>query len=78
LGSLAYGIVLSAWEKGIGCVINGQGIMQSDVVRKHANIPDDQNIMICIALGYPDPDFAANDVRSVRADNSEFLTYVGF
>ena len=52
--------------------------MQSDVVRKHANIPDDQNIMICIALGYPDPDFAANDVRSVRADNSEFLTYVGF
>lgn len=78
LGSLAYGIVLSAWEKGIGCVINGQGIMQSDVVRKHANIPDDQNIMICIALGYPDKDFAANDVRSVRADNSEFLTYVGF
>jgi|TARA_B100000795_G_scaffold39298_1_gene25856 nitroreductase len=78
LGSLAYGIVLSAWEKGIGCVINGQGIMQSDIVRKHANIPDDQNIMICIALGYPDKDFAANDVRSVRADNSEFLTYVGF
>ena len=24
LGSLAYGIVLAAWERGIGCVINGQ------------------------------------------------------
>ena len=23
LGSLAYGIVLAAWERGIGCVING-------------------------------------------------------
>ena len=78
LGSLAYGIVLAAWERGIGCVINGQGIMQSDVVREHANIPDDQNIMICIAMGYPDESFPANDVRSTRAENSTFVTYVGF
>jgi len=78
LGSLAYGIVLAAWERGIGCVINGQGIMQSDVVHEHANIPDDEAIMICIAMGYPDDSFLANGVRSVRADNSEFVTYVGF
>jgi len=78
LGSLAYGIVLAAWERGIGCVINGQGIMQSDVVHEHANIPDDEAIMICIAMGYPDDSFPANGVRSVRADNSEFVTYVGF
>lgn len=78
LGSLAYGIVLAAWERGIGCVINGQGIMQSDVVHRYANIPDDEAIMICIAMGYPDKDFAANEVRSTRADNSEFVTYVGF
>jgi nitroreductase len=78
LGSLAYGIVLAAWERGIGCVINGQGIMQSDVVHEHAGIPDDEAIMICIAMGYPDDSFPANDVRSVRADNSEFVTYTGF
>tara|TARA_B100000795_G_C22804607_1_gene444015 strand:- start:1583 stop:2254 length:672 start_codon:yes stop_codon:yes gene_type:complete len=78
LGSLAYGIVLAAWERGIGCVINGQGIMQSDVVREHAKIPDDQSIMICIAMGYPDDDFPANDVRSVRTDNADFVSYMGF
>ena len=78
LGSLAYGIVLAAWERGIGCVINGQGIMQSDVVREHANIPDDQNIMICIAMGYPDDSLAANHVRSTRAENSSFVEYHGF
>lgn len=78
LGALAYGIVLAAWDLGLGCVINGQGIMQSAVVHEHAQIPDDQAIMICIALGYPDDDFAANDVRSVRADNSDFVRYVGF
>lgn len=78
LGSLAYGIVLAAWERGIGCVINGQGIMQSAVVHEHANIPDDEAIMICIAMGYPDENFKANDVRSTRVDNSEFVKYVGF
>lgn len=78
LGALAYGIVLAAWDQGIGCVINGQGIMQSDVVREHARIPDDESIMICIAMGYPEADFAANQVRSTRAPNSDFVTYVGF
>ena len=78
LGALAYGIVLAAWERGIGCVINGQGIMQSDVVREHAQIPDDQNIMICIAMGYPEASFPANDVRSTREPNASFVTYKGF
>ena len=55
---LPMGLFLAAWERGIGgCVINGQGIMQSDVVREHAKIPDDQSIMICIAMGYPDDNF---------------------
>ena len=39
LGSLAYGIVLAAWERGLGCVINGQGIMQSDVVVNMPRFP---------------------------------------
>ena len=78
LGALSHAIVLAAWERGLGCVINGQGIMQSSVVRQHAGIPDDQNIMICIAMGYPDESFVANSVKSVRADNDRFVRYVGF
>lgn len=78
LGALSHAIVLAAWERGLGCVINGQGIMQSAVVREHAKIPDDQNIMICIAMGYPDEDFVANSVKSVREANESFVRYVGF
>ena len=78
LGAFSHAIVLAAWERGLGCVINGQGIMQSAVVREHAGIPDDQNIMICIAMGYPDYDFPANRVKSVREDNRKFVRYVGF
>lgn len=78
LGAFTHAIVMAAWEHGLGSVINGQGIMQSDVVREHAGIPDDQNIMICIAMGYPDEDFVANDVKSVREANDAFVRYVGF
>lgn len=52
--------------------------MQSDVVREHAGIPDDQNIMICIAMGYPNEDFSANSVKSVREPDDNVVTFVGF
>ena len=78
LGALSHAIVLAAWERGLGCVINGQGIMQSSVVHEHAGIPDDQSIMICIAMGYPDENFVANQVKSVREANETFVRYVGF
>jgi hypothetical protein len=78
LGALCYGIVLAAWDRGLGSVINGQGITRSDIVREVANIPEDQVIMTCVAMGYPDDDFAANAVKSDRSANSDFVRYVGF
>jgi nitroreductase len=78
LGAFSHAIVLAAWERGLGCVINGQGIMQSPVVREQAGIPDDEVIMMCIAMGYPDAEFVANDVKSRREDNANFVRYVGF
>jgi len=78
LGAFSHAIVLAAWERGLGTVINGQGIMQSAVVHEHAGIPDDQCIMICIAMGYPDEEFIANKVKSTREANERFVRYVGF
>lgn len=78
LGALCYGIVLAAWDRGLGSVINGQGIMRSDIVREVAKIPDEQVIMTCVAMGYPDDSFAANAVRSDREESASFVRYVGF
>ena len=52
--------------------------MQSPVVREYAGIPDEQVIMICVAMGYPDEGFAANEVVSNRRPISEVATFVGF
>ncbi|MDC1311911.1 nitroreductase [Burkholderiales bacterium] len=78
LGALCYGIVLAAWNRGLGTVINGQGIMRSDIVREVANIPENEVIMTCIAMGYPDDSFAANTVRADREENESFVRFVGF
>ena len=78
LGALSYGIVLAAWDRGIGAVVNGQGISRSDIVREVAGIPDDEAIMTCIAMGYPDEAFPANAVRSERQPADAFVRYVGF
>ena len=77
-GAVVNCLVNAAWSKGLGAVINGQGIMQSPVVREHARIPDDQVIMICVAMGWPDADFPANAVVSNRKSVGDAVRFVGF
>jgi nitroreductase len=77
-GAVTNALVNAAWSRGLGCVINSQGIMQSPVVREHAGIAEDQVIMICVAMGYPDDEFPANAVVSQRKSVDEATVFVGF
>ncbi|MEP5154458.1 nitroreductase [Planktotalea sp.] len=77
-GAMTYALTLAAWSKGLGTVINGQGIMQSPVVREVAGIPEDQIILTCVALGWPDDDFVANSVVSRRRPISNTTRFLGF
>jgi nitroreductase len=77
-GAVTNALVNAAWSRGLGCVINSQGIMQSPVVREHADINEDQVIMICVAMGWPDETFPANAVVSQRKSVDDAVTFVGF
>jgi nitroreductase len=77
-GAVATALVNAAWSRGLGAVINSQGIMQSPVVREHAGIAEDQVIMKSIALGWPDDSFPANAVVSERKSVKEAAVFVGF
>ena len=77
-GAVATTLVNAAWSRGLGAVINSQGIMQSPVVREHAGIADDQVILKSIALGWPADDSAANAVVSERRTVDEAARFVGF
>ncbi len=78
LGALSYGICLAAWNRGLGTVVNGQGITRSEIVREEAGIPDDEVIMTCIAMGYPNDEFPANMVKADREPNNHFVRFIGF
>ena len=77
-GAVTNALVNAAWSRGLGCVINSQGIMQSPVVREYAGIADDQVIMICVAMGFPDDTFPANAVVSKRKSVDDATIWVGF
>ncbi|WP_372915389.1 nitroreductase [Sandarakinorhabdus sp.] len=77
-GAVSTALVNAAWSRGLGAVINSQGIMQSPVVREHAGIADDQVIMKAIAIGWPDESFPANAVVSDRKSVDEAARFVGF
>jgi len=77
-GGVVNAIVNAAWSRGLGTVINSQGIMQSPVVREQAGISDDQVIQTCIAMGWPDESFPANAVVSERKSVDDTVVFVGF
>ena len=77
-GAVMNGIVNAAWSRGLGCVVNSQGIVQSPVVREHAGIPEDEVIMMAVAIGWPDDSFAANAVVSPRKPVDEAASFIGF
>ncbi len=77
-GGVVNRLVNAAWSRGLGCVINSQGIMQSPVVRAEAGIADDQVILTCIAMGWPDESFPANAVVSQRKCVDEAAVFLGF
>ncbi len=77
-GAVTTALVNAAWSRGLGAVINSQGIMQSPVVREHAGIAEDQVIMKAVALGWPDDAFPANAVVSERKSVAEAARFIGF
>lgn len=77
-GGLIQTICLLALEQGLGTCIIAQGVTYTDVIREHANIPKDHNILLALAMGYPDDDFPANKVQSERVPLDNNTNWIGF
>ncbi len=76
LGAVMQNICLAALQFGLGACIEDQGVLYPEVVREHTGIPQTKRLMIAIALGYPDPDFPANYVRSEREPAENLTTWL--
>jgi nitroreductase len=77
MGAVMQNICLAAMEFGLGTCIEDQGILYPEVLREQTGIPETKRLVIAIALGYPDPDFPANRIRSEREPAENLTTWVG-
>jgi len=78
IGALAQTICLTALNWGLGTCIEAQGIEFPQVIRKHTGIAEDKDIIAGIAMGYPDPGFPANQLKTQRVAVDEAVTWLGF
>lgn len=78
VGCVAQNICLAAMEHGVGTCVEYQAIMYQKALRKHLGLPEDTVFVAGIALGYEDPEFAANEVISEREDLENITKWYGF
>lgn len=78
IGAVTQNICLAALSYGLGSCIEDQGVMYPEVLRKFCNIPDTKQIIIALALGYPNWDFPANRLETSRESIDTLTTWCGF
>lgn len=78
LGIITQTICLVAWAYGLGTCIEIQGVLYSEVIQRFTALPESKQVIIGIAIGYPDWDFPANQIQSDRETIDNIATFLGF
>ena len=77
-GCLAQNICLAAYDMGLGTCVEYQACAYQNILREELGIEEGWKCICGIALGYEDPDFAANRVRTDREALENNTQWFGF
>lgn len=78
VGLIVQTIALAALSYGLGTAILAAGVSYPDEVRRVLNIPESKQLVIAIAIGYPDSEAEVNRFRSNREPLETMVTWHGF
>ncbi len=78
IGLVAQTLSLAALNYGLGSIMLAAGISYPDTVRSMLKIPDSKQLVIALAIGYPDENAAVNKFRTHRVPLDEICTWHGF
>ena len=78
IGAVTQNICLAALHFGLGTCIEDQGVMYPDVLREYCSIPPSKQIVIAVAIGYPNWDFPGNRLESPREPADAITSWYGF
>ena len=77
VGAVTQTIALAALNYGLGTCIQDQVVMFPEIIRAFTGIPESKQIVISIAIGYPDWEFPANRLQSKREPYENVTTWCG-
>ena len=78
IGLSAENLMLSAHEHGLGTCAVAFTLIYADVLKAALAVPEEDDIVLCIALGFPDDSFPLNEFRSSREDMKTLVSWIGF
>lgn len=75
VGIYLQSIMLLAREQGLHTAAQGWWRSWSETARDHLHYPDDEEVLVGMALGYGNPEAAVNDLRADRAELEELVHF---
>jgi nitroreductase len=76
VGMFLQTLVLALTERGLGTCLQVSIAHFPDVLHEQLDIPDDLQIICGLAVGYPDPEFAANQLRTPRNEVRQNVVFL--
>ena len=76
VGMFLQPLLLALSERGLGTCVEVSVVGYSEIVRAELDIPEELSILSGLAVGYSDPEFAANKLKTGRqpiGENAVFL-----
>jgi nitroreductase len=78
IGAVMQTICLTALEFDLGTCIEGQGVTYPEVLREYGGVSPDKQIVMAIAIGYPNWSFPANAIETPRESIDKITSWRGF
>ncbi len=78
MGSIIHAICLAAHHRGLGTCIEAQLALYPDIIRRHLKLPEGRQIVVGLALGYPDLNAPVNAFRTERESLDTFVSWTGY
>jgi nitroreductase len=78
IGCAVENLCLAAHDRGLGTCIIALILMFKDVIREQLALPDDLEVVVGVALGYPDRTSAINQFRAPKEELISMTRWIGF
>lgn len=78
IGLVVENITLAALNYGLGTAILAASVGYPDEIKRLLNIPESKQLVVSIAIGYPDPQAKVNEFRSNRVPLETISSWHGF